>query len=453
MSVVPLSAFAAIRHPGDVVKRLNPEYAVVLVGGSIAVLHERTDPYGRPELRFLGVDAFREWLRPYKVDAGGRSIPIANVWLNDERRRQYDGVVFAPGEDPGPRYYNLWKGFAVQPDARASCQLFLDHIAENVCRTDEQLFAWVMGWFAHLIQRPAERIGTALVLRGPQGVGKTIVGEMIGRLLGPHYQLVSEPRYITGRFNSHLAACLLLQLDEGVWGGDHVAAGRLKDLITGSEHLIEYKGKEPVRVKNYVRLLITSNNEWVVPAGLEERRFAVLDVGEEHQQDTWYFRRVREQMLEQGGLGALLHYLQTYDITDIPLREIPVTSALHEQIVRSLPDDLAWWIDLLMAGQLPGDTAGDGITPCKALYDHYLAHAQVRGVTRRSSETALGIFLKRYVPDLPPRHRLTRQTPGGMKRVWCYTFPPLKACRQRIDALTKRQWDWSDPDAEWSACP
>jgi hypothetical protein len=44
---------------------------------------------------------------------------------------------------------------------------------------------------------------------------------------------IADPRYITGRFNSHLVKCLLLHCDEGFWAGDKAAEGKLKDLITG----------------------------------------------------------------------------------------------------------------------------------------------------------------------------------------------------------------------------
>ena len=45
---------------------------------------------------------------------------------------------------------------------------------------------------------------TSLVLRGKMGVGKTKIGEVIGSLLGAPYKIVSEPRYVTGRFNCEL---------------------------------------------------------------------------------------------------------------------------------------------------------------------------------------------------------------------------------------------------------
>jgi hypothetical protein len=166
----------------------------------------------------------------------------------------------------------------------------------------------VIGWFADLVQHPGEKCGTALALRGRQGVGKTIVGKIVGSLLGEHYVAVSDPRYVTGRFNSHLVSALLLHADEGFWAGDHAAEGKIKDLVTGDFHFVEFKGREPIKIRNYVRLLVTGNPAWLVPAGMEERRFAVLDVGEDRMQDHRYFAAIEKQMAA-GGRAALLDYL------------------------------------------------------------------------------------------------------------------------------------------------
>src|SRR5581483_3130098 len=167
---------------------------------------------------------------------------------------------------------------------------FRDHLLQNVCGGDEQLFRWVFGFFAHIVQRPRERLGIALVLRGKRGVGKTKVGEVIGSLFPRHYFLVDDPRYVTGQFNAHMASCLLLQADEAVWAGDKSAEGRLKSLVTSAIHQIEAKGVDPIRLKNYIRLIMTSNEDWVVPAGKDERRFAVFDVDDRCLQDIAYFQ-------------------------------------------------------------------------------------------------------------------------------------------------------------------
>ena len=107
--------------------------------------------------------------------------------------------------------------------------------------------------------------------------------------------LVDDPRYVTGQFNAHMASCLLLQADEAVWAGDKAAEGRLKGLITAPMQQIEAKGIDPVRLDNYVRLLMTSNEEWVVPAGKDERRFAVLDVDPRCAQQHEYFAEMDQK--------------------------------------------------------------------------------------------------------------------------------------------------------------
>ena len=295
------------------VAKLNEHYALVIVGDKSAIL--KTTNNG---IKFLTLQAFQQWLaNRYVYNSENKKVPLARHWMQHSQRRQYEGIVFAPGRDV-PNHYNLWRGFAVVARP-GDCSRFLTHLRDNVCCGDEELYKWVVGWFANIFQHPEQKMGTSLVLRGKMGTGKTKVGEVFGSQLGTHYVTVSDPRYVIGRFNSHLASCLLLHCDEAFWAGDHAAEGKLKDLITGQDHLIEFKGKEPIKVRNYVRLLVTGNPDWLVPAGLEERRFATLDVGEGHIQDRAYFAGIDEQM-DNGGREALLDYLLKFDLKGVDLR-------------------------------------------------------------------------------------------------------------------------------------
>lgn len=312
----------------------------------------------------------------------------------------------------------------------------------------EELFLWVMGWFAQMIQEPTVKPGTSLVLRGPQGAGKTIVGKTIGFLLGPHYVSVADSRFITGRFNGHLAIILLLQSEEAFWAGDHAAEGKIKDLITGEINLIEFKNKEPIRVPNYVRLLVTSNAEWIVPAGAEERRFAVLDVGSRHAQDTAYFKAIEDQ-LRSGGYGALLHYLQTFDLSRVNLRQIPETAALFDQKLASLSSERQWLLDILTTGRLPGDKKGEGFVTMPALYQHYVEHAQRVGARRRVSLTKLGMIVLEHFPERT-RHESTYTDPntGEAHRCTAYQFPSLTHCRDTFAKAIRYRGGWDGP-TDW----
>jgi hypothetical protein len=302
-----------------------------------------------------------------------------------------------------------------------------------------------------------------LALRGKPGTGKTKVGSVIGSLLGPHYRPVSDPQYVTGRFNKHMISLVLLHSDEGFWAGDKKAEGKLKDLVTGKTHPIEFKGKDVFWIDNYVRLLVTSSPEWIVPAAFEERRFCVLDVGEEHMQDHAYFAAIDEEM-NNGGREALLYYLlYEVDCSKVNLRQIPHTMALIEQKLEGASPEQAWWVDILREGVLPGDWDGTGSAPSELLVDHYLEHAKKRGIARRATETALGMFLTKVVKDRVTgdtlrrekqtflghwRHRYSGFYDQERKRGLVYIFPTLKACRDRFAALLGEELEWPEGD-DW----
>lgn len=110
-----------------------------------------------------------------------------------------------------------------------------------------------------------------------------------------------------------MASCLLLQVDEGFWVGDKAAEGRLKGLITARRQMIEAKGVDPIRLANFVRVIFTSNEDWVVPAALDERRFCILDVAPHVAQNHAYFAE-RNAEMNTGGRQALLADLLAYDL-------------------------------------------------------------------------------------------------------------------------------------------
>jgi hypothetical protein len=437
----------AAGDPEDKIAELNKGYALVLVGGKAVVMKNESDS----KFSLMPTGAFKTWLdNEPPVMVAKAVVPLSKFWLTSPQRRQYHGIVFAPNRSM-PAHYNLWRGFACEPK-KGDCSKFLEHIKTNVACGNDDLFKWVIGWIAHIFQHPDQKIGTSLALRGDQGTGKTKVGETIGRLLGNHYQLVSDPRYVVGRFNSHLISTLLLHADEAFWAGDHAAEGRLKDLVTGTKHHVELKGFEPIVIDNYVRLLVTGNSNWLVPAGLGERRFAVLDMGEKHKQDHRYFAAIDAQM-KAGGDQALLYHLLEFDLSSVNLRTIPKTAALLDQKVSSLSTEQAWWLDMLKSGTLPWGCNQQGACPKDALFSQYIEHAKDSGARRRSIETQLGMFLGKVVPDLRIQRLTYCVKIDGItvdKQGRVYTFPPLAKCRKAFESILQQDLAWPEPDDDWT---
>ena len=176
-------------------------------------------------MRFVKVGAFKLLHGTHFVDAGKREPQTwAEVWLQSPLRRQYLGICMAPEGAPDA-YYNLWRGFAVEPKA-GDVSLWENHVYGVLAAGNKAAGDYIMGWFADIVQHPAEKCETALVLRGDEGSGKTLPGKMVGALFPAHYSLIDDPRYVTGNFNKHMESCLLLQADEGFWAGDKQEIGR-----------------------------------------------------------------------------------------------------------------------------------------------------------------------------------------------------------------------------------
>jgi uncharacterized protein DUF5906 len=443
-----------------VISTWNERHAHVLAGGKSAVLQEFKSDEGYTDFKLLSSHTFNEWNAEHHMQIGTNAqgqpitVPISKYWLRHPKRRKYEDIGFYPQRDV-PHYYNLWRGFAVEP-RKGDCSKFLAHLRDNVAQGEEAYYNWVEAWFADIFQHPGTKCDTSLVFRGGQGVGKTFVAKVIGYLLGVHYKLVADSRYVTGRFNAHMISLLMLAADEAFWAGDKSAEGKLKDLITGDRHPIEFKGKDAFWVRNFARLLVCGNHDWQVPAAFDERRFAVFDVGNAHQRDVPYFAAIDAEM-KNGGYEALLyHFLNEVDCSAVNLREIPKTDALMEQKIESATSEQVWLIDILCSGRLPGDDGGNGVSPSEVLFDHYIEHAKNRGYSRRQIETTLGMFLHKMISGLIAQREIYStmiERTGRLvsRRALVYRFPPLKDCRASFCQRIGSTIEWPDDIKVWSA--
>ncbi len=151
--------------------------------------------------------------------------------------------------------------------------------------------------------------------------------QLIGKI---HSCSISQQSQLTGNFNRHLEQALFVQVEEAIWAGNRQAENVLNELITSDTIYIERKGIDAVPVHSVMRLLITSNNDWVIPAGTNERRHAVFEVGDEHAKDRPYFGAIQTE-LENGGYERLMHELETREFKNADPCVAPDTDALLEQ--------------------------------------------------------------------------------------------------------------------------
>ena len=434
--------------------RLNSKHAVIRsVGGSCRIISEEYDEeLGRMSLDYQTATDFNTYYMNQKMemkmeDKDGSekivSVPLGNWWMTHQHRRSYERVVFAPGREITGSY-NLWTGFGCEPTP-GSCDLYLDHLRENICSGNEEHYEYLLGWMASAVQKPGEQGHVAVVLQGSRGTGKGVFASNFGALFGRHFLTVTHGDHLVGKFNAHLRDCVLLFGDEAFYAGDKKHEGMLKVLITEQTLMTERKGVDAQTGRNYTHVILASNDDWVVPAGDHERRFFIMRVSEDKMQDTNYFTKVIKQM-KNGGREALLHYLMHYDLSEYEVRKVPSTQALQEQKAHTFTGVQEWWFSKLQDGEV---IEGEG-WPSEIPRTYLMEDARNVLGNKAPTSTGLGRFMETASPadytkltgtfTVLDRHG----EPRVLVRPRGYRLPPLEECREYWQDKFEGKFKWDE---------
>lgn len=437
---------------------MNRKHAVAMWNGDAIIINENTH---------TGIASFSSqtdlnlFYRNRLVKLKNNNLPmkLADYWFEHPYRRSYErGVAFIPGKTP-PGVYNLFRGWPVQPeDNGASIERILWHLKNIICCGNERDYQVLIKWMAHRFQRPTERIGFAVVLRGRKGTGKDTVGMIMKRLLNRYYVPINKPEHLTGQFNAHMAQALFIHVEEGFFAGNKRDQGVLQSLVTNESVMVERKGVDPAAMDNYTVILITSNEDWVVPASDDERRWFVLDVSEKKMQNTAYFDALYDDEINNPASQArLMHYLlHEVDLTDFNIRKPPVTAGLLLQKVESLHNVDKWIFTRLAEGSLggldeemPGDEDDEKRSwseaplriPKDALYADYKTwHRDQRFQGERATMDKILKALYQSVGATATRRR------DGAERIREIEIPALPIARQNFNIRLGGALDWLDDE-------
>ena len=199
-----------------------------------------------------------------------------------------------------------------------------------------------MRWLAWAVQNPDEHPGTIVVLKSRrQGTGKSTLGVVMLIIFGQHGALIDDSDRLLGRFNDWVEPVSFILAEEILWAGDHKTADKLKSRVTAGTFQIERKNGAIRQMPNRLHLMMTTNHEHAVAAGVGDRRLAVYDVGDEHACDkSWFDPLYRD--LDDGGASEFLYLLQNLKLGDWHPRQILKTAETTEQ-QRMSGDSVSQW--------------------------------------------------------------------------------------------------------------
>jgi hypothetical protein len=302
-------------------------------------------------------------LAPYKVKVPDgnktKNMSAFQYWTTSPRRYTVERVIYDPEGKltlPGETIENTWTGFAIQP-ARGSWKRIKWHLLHVICGGKKSIWKFLLRWLAHAVQYPGTSPECMVVLHSDaQGTGKSTIGNIMVKIFGRHGHVANSTGEIFGDFNDAILEKSFILLEENAFPGDHKLANAVKAVITAPMLSVNPKGRRRYTIPNTLHMMTCTNEQWIIPAGAEVRRFLVLDIIEK--KDRSYFNALYAE-IEGGGVAAMLHDLLKIKLGSSNLRDVPKTRALMEQQILGAPNFYRWIIDCAYSGQImPGEPTG-----------------------------------------------------------------------------------------------
>lgn len=303
-----------------------------------------------------------------------KSVNPFNYWMKASQgviRRNVCGVTFMPRNCP-ENYFNMFDGFDIDKrdvsdwsleDATEECSGLLNHIRYIWCKGNDEYYNFIIGWFAHILQRPHIKVGCLICVKSKEGGGKGIVFDFMRTILGGRlYRQVNDIKHITGDWNAILEGALLINGDEVVWGGDIVKGNTLKGLITEPEVTITEKNVKAYKIKNTTAFAMSSNEDRCMSSREGDRRSFGLEL-----EDTWsgrqksvehkqYFCNISGSINSSQGIAqkkaeAFAKYLFEWDLTEFNPADSPLTDFVSAQIMKNWHPVEKWWFRVLQVAR------------------------------------------------------------------------------------------------------
>ncbi len=263
----------------------------------------------------------------------------AREWLESEYRHEINRLTYSPGEPviTAVNEYNLWHPTPVVP-VKGSVQPWERMVARVMAGSKPEHILWLKRWFAAPLRWPGTKLHSAVLIWGPQGIGKGILGVTMKRLYGDNFHETNDEE-LFARFNYWAHRHQFIMVDEIEPRTRYEVSTKLKNMITRDDITIELKMVAPYTTRDHLNFYFTSNKENAIAIDPDDRRFFVHQSAVDKLSKTEaaaYFRWLDQE----GGAAALLHHLvHELDMGDFdPKGDPPVTTSKAALIEASMSE-------------------------------------------------------------------------------------------------------------------
>ena len=359
--------------------------------------------------------------------------------------RVYRSTCFSPGF-AGEGELNLWSDPPIKPVA-GDWSLLRAHLVDVICSSCPTKSDYLIKFLAHMLQKPAEKPGVMIVLKGGQGTGKGALLQIVQRIWQGTSLFTSNIDHVVGRFTGALERSYVVLLDEALFKGDKRAVDRMKSLITEPRCQIEEKNQPTRSLKSIHRFFATTNHDQFGHTDIDDRRHAFFDVSDSRRGDETYFDELFAAINDDKVIAAMMYHLRSLDLTRFNVRTAPRTNDHGAQVLKSLNGLDRYWCHVLTSAEVPLLNGGFGATKdwtsadifvtTKGLRESYELYDRHGLRFERRTLQDVGVMIARLCPSA----KYLRKTESGMQ---CrgYVLPDLDVARSEFAAALGVEVSW-----------
>ena len=310
-------------------------------------------------------------------------VSFYKLWLKDPSRRCARAISRQKTSNPDEFYVPFqfaWSRCVVDEGVEEH-QMELYHKLVNAASAclPAVSASYLHDYFAHMLQKPLDLPGVAVVITGPKGCGKEtllnfVLRSLLGPALGVNYDNVQAlfNTYDTG--SMHKVAVKVEELSSRFV---RPFAKQLRSLITAETRVFNTKnGAILHNVANYNRFLGTANEDCPVPMYDDhqaDRRFLVIRMSPVLMQEKDFFEQAYDSergLIAPSAAAAVGKWLMARDLTHFNPRKLPEVDAHRDAFERS---PLQMFVE-------DGWGASEGWRSTKAVWEAAKAYCRTAGI-------------------------------------------------------------------------
>lgn len=227
-----------------------------------------------------------------KATGDTEEIKFIDIWIKDINKKTKKYMDFIPyngvhsfKDDKTKNYYNLFNGYnevinnGFEKEKKEDLLKPFKSLLLQLCGNEKEHFNYFYNYLSHMIQKPNERIPICFIFKSKEGVGKNVMLNCIGNILGEkHYISSSNVNDFFGTYAEGFVNKILVNLNECEGKNTFDYEGKIKSFITEDKITFNPKYIRQTTIQNIARLIIFTNKANPIPIDVrsKDRRFVVF---------------------------------------------------------------------------------------------------------------------------------------------------------------------------------